>query len=135
MYSVKPGRGPSILGGVAGGFVAVFGVIWTILAISMGAPLPFALFGMVFVVMALAGAAYNFYNATAPERMSAFDITSGNEEGDPITQALGRTDQPRSADSDQPTAGPRKYPGDYCPFCGAKVGANFQYCPKCGKDI
>ena len=35
MKSIKPGRGPSMMGGVMGIVVAVFGVIWTAAAISM----------------------------------------------------------------------------------------------------
>lgn len=135
MYSVKPGRGPSLMGGIGNILVAVFGLIWTIGAISMGAPPFFALFGVVFVVAAISGAVYNFYNATTRNRMSTFDITAGNEETDPIAKALGHTERSGSTDSGQATLGPRKFPGDYCPFCGAKVSAEFDYCPKCGKDI
>jgi len=36
MKSIKPGRGPSMMGGIAGVFVAVFGVFWTIMATAMG---------------------------------------------------------------------------------------------------
>lgn len=36
MKSVKPGRGPSFLGGVVGLFMALFGVLWTVVAFSMG---------------------------------------------------------------------------------------------------
>ncbi len=135
MYSIKPGRGPSLIGGVGGLVVAVFGVVWTIGALSMGAPVFFALFGVVFVVMAIAGAVYNFSNAVNRDRMSTFDITSGNEEADPIAKALGYTDQPSRADRNEASAGPRKFPGEFCPFCGAKAGPDFDYCPKCGRDI
>ena len=37
MYSLKPGRGPSLMGAVGGIVVAIFGVIWTFAAMSMGA--------------------------------------------------------------------------------------------------
>lgn len=36
MKSVKPGRGPSFLGGVVCLFMALFGVLWTVVAFSMG---------------------------------------------------------------------------------------------------
>ncbi len=116
----------------------MFGVIWMIGAISMGAPPFFALFGLIFVLIAVAGAAFNFYNATARNRMSTFDITSGNEEPDPLAKVLGYTnesDESGSTDRGQGSVGPRKFPGDYCPFCGAKVNADHDYCPSCGKDI
>ena len=52
MYSIKPGRGPSLMGAVGGIAAAVFGVVWIGMAMSMGAPAPFALFGVVFIVVA-----------------------------------------------------------------------------------
>lgn len=134
MYSVKPGRGPSLMGGVGAIAAAAFGVIWTIGATSVGAPPFFALFGLVFILIAVAGAVFNFYNATARNRMSTFDITSGDEESDPIAEVLKRPGQPGPSDRGQP-ADSRKFPGDYCPFCGAQVSADYDYCPKCGKDI
>jgi hypothetical protein len=135
MYSVKPGRGPSLMGAVGGIAAAVFGVFWTITATSMGAPPFFALFGVVFVVVAIIGVVYNFTNAVGRDRMSTFDITSGQEESDPIANALGYN-HPEPPAEQKPTAeGPRKFPGEFCPFCGAKAGPDFNYCPKCGKDI
>jgi hypothetical protein len=135
MYSVKPGRGPSLMGGVGGIAAAVFGIIWTGAALSMGAPIFFALFGLVFVGMAIAGAIYNFYNATNRDRMSTFDVTTDAEEGDPIATALGYGKSPHLASSGETPQGVRKFPGEHCPFCGAKAGPEFNYCPKCGKDI
>jgi len=89
MYSVKPGRGPSIMGAIGGVVAAVFAVIWTVGAASKGAPGFFVLFGVVFVIMAIAGVIYNLYNATQKNRISTFDITKGSEEPDPIAQAMG----------------------------------------------
>lgn len=136
MYSVKPGRGPSAMGAIGGIFAAVFGVIWTIGAASMGAPGFFVLFGVMFVVMAIVGVAYNAYNATQKDRMSNLDITTGHEEPDPIARAMGHvshthTQRPTQTENDTP----RRFEGDFCPFCGVKVSSEFDYCPKCGKDI
>lgn len=75
------------MGGVGGIVVAIFGVIWTIGALSMGAPPFFALFGLLFVVMAIAGVVYNFYNATSRNRMSSFDVTTDGEESFNLTWA------------------------------------------------
>ena len=58
LLHMRNGEGsiPSPTGAMAGGgFAAVFGVLWTIFAISMGAPWFFAAFGVVFVVVALRG--------------------------------------------------------------------------------
>jgi hypothetical protein len=84
--------------GAVGGVVAViFGVFWTIMASSMtgNAPGPirffFPLFGVAFVVIGIAGVVYNLYNASNPNRLSEFDITSGEEEPDPLNLAVGAT--------------------------------------------
>ena len=53
MYELKEGRASSFMGGV-GGLVAVgFAVLWTGLSISMGAPIWFSLFGVLFGVLGL----------------------------------------------------------------------------------
>lgn len=135
MYSVKPGRGPSLMGGVAGIAVAVGGVIWTVFAMSIGAPPFFALFGLLFVGVAIAGVVYNLYNATSPDRMSTFDVTTDDEEGDLIARALGHGGPTPEAPQDGSREGPRKFPGEHCPYCGAKAGPDFDFCPKCGRDI
>lgn len=121
MRSIKPGRGPSLMGGVGSIAAALFGIIWVAAVSSMGAPPFFALFGVVFILLAVGGAVYNLYNAGARNRMSIVDITSGEEESDPIADAL--------------SLAPRRFPGEFCPFCGEKVNADHNYCPKCGKDI
>ena len=134
MHSIKPGRGPSLLGGL-GGIIAIgFGIFWTIAASSIGAPGFFTMFGVIFVIAAIVITVYNFYNAASRNRMSAFDITSGNEEVDPIAKSLGFEDKPPDAPEDKGNA-PRKYPGKFCPFCGEKVTEDFDFCPGCGKDI
>lgn len=46
MKSIKPGRGPSMMGAFGSAAVTVFGILWTIMAMSMGAPIFFACFGM-----------------------------------------------------------------------------------------
>jgi hypothetical protein len=97
MHSIKPGRGPSVMGAVGGVVAVVFGVFWTIMASSMteNAPGPmrffFPLFGVLFVVMGIANVVYNLYNASNPNRLSHLDITSGEEEPDPLNLAVGGT--------------------------------------------
>ena len=68
MKSVKPGRGPSFLSGVGGLFAVLFGIIWTVLALSMGAPVLFCLFGLAFVGYAAVISVYNFKNAASKNR-------------------------------------------------------------------
>ena len=127
MKSIKPGRGPSMMGGVMGIVVAVFGVIWTAAAISMGAPLPFALFGVVFIAVAVYGAVYNFKNATGENRYSLYDITEDGEEPDPFDEKFGkkRCAPTSSADSQN----------RFCPYCGCALQKDFVFCNSCGKKL
>jgi len=128
MKSIKPGRGPSMTGVVMGIFVAFFGVIWTGAAVSMGAPIFFALFGVGFVAVAISGAVYNFKNATGKKRYSLYDITTGDEEPDPLNERFGHTDA-----DDAPDTASRD--SKYCPFCGARLEARFRYCNQCGEKL
>jgi len=65
MKSVKPGRGPSMMGGVGAIGAGLFGIIWTFGAASMGAPGFFVLFGIVFIGISIFSAVYNLKNATS----------------------------------------------------------------------
>jgi len=134
MYSVKPGRGPSLMGGVGSIAVAIGGICWIGFAASIGAPFFFILFGVVFVLVAIVGAIYNFSNATSRDRMSTFDITRDDEEKDPIADALGYSSAERQTTSTR-NRKRKQFEGEFCPFCGAQVRDDFDFCPKCGKDI
>ncbi|WOO41065.1 hypothetical protein [Rubellicoccus peritrichatus] len=94
MYSIKPGRAPSALGAVMGVVVVIFGIGWTIIAVQMSHVIPvigfiLPLFGVVFVIAGIIVVIYNLRNATAKNRFSAMDITSGREELDPLNQMFG----------------------------------------------
>jgi hypothetical protein len=127
MYSVKPGRGPSLMGSIMGVFVAIFGIGWTITASAHGAPALFTLFGIMFVILAIGGVLYNMFNAASPNRMSTLDITTPGEESDPIADALvGK--RPGSADTAAGAA-------NFCPQCGRKAEGTFKFCPGCGRPL
>jgi hypothetical protein len=112
------------------GIVAtVFGIFWVAMAVSMEAPILLTGFGVVFILCAAGGAVYNFYNATARRRFSAWDVTEAGEERDPL-DASPRGGEDSAAS--RPTAGPA---GRYCPYCGTGVRAAFTYCPSCGKPL
>lgn len=128
MKSIKPGRGPSMMGGVGGIFAAIFGIIWMAAAVGMGAPPVFPLFGLVFIGMAVAGAVYNFKNATGKNRYSAFDIVDEHEEPDPLNVRFG-ADQPASHDE------PASNAFAFCPYCGMELDEDFAFCPRCGKQL
>lgn len=133
MKSIKPGRGPSMMGTVGSICAALFGVIWTLAAASMGAPFFFPLFGLIFIGLGISSAVYNFKNATGENRYSSFDIVDEHEEPDPLNQRFGSTydgyyEEPSTPATDD---------GDlsFCPYCGAKLGEDFAFCGKCGRQL
>lgn len=132
MKSIKRGRGPSFMGGVASIAMACFGVFWTITAISLGAPGMFAGFGLIFIGLAVAEAAYNFKNATGKNRYSEYDIVDENEEADPLNERFGeQRDEQAAPQPDEET----REEFAFCPYCGTKREPAHIYCGKCGKKI
>lgn len=137
MKSIKPGRGPSAMGAAGSLGVVVFGIFWTIMAFAMtrDAPFPlvgtiFPLFGIIFVAIGIFQTIYHFKNATSKERMSLFDITESNEEGDPLNRRFGQQSADENQQTDE-TTGQRAF----CPYCGERVKTEYQYCPSCGKTL
>ena len=128
MKSIKPGRGPSMMGGVSSILAGIFGVAWTVGAVSMGAGGLFAIFGLVFIAMAIVSAIYNFKNATSKNRYSAFDITDETEEPDPWNE---RFDEKKYTSQTSANSTGSKF----CPYCGTRVDGDFVYCNKCGKKL
>lgn len=126
MKSVKPGRGPSFKGGIIGIFVALFGVVWTILAVSSGAGF-MGVFGLIFVVIAVIQTVYNFKNATSENRYSEFDITDDGEEIDPWNERFGAK---KEVNREQKSQG-----SGYCPYCGARADEDYSFCRSCGKKL
>lgn len=131
MKSIKPGRGPSMMGAVGGLFAALFGVVWTVLALGMGAPPLFALFGVFFVCFALVQAVYNYKNATSKNRYSSFDITDHREEPDPLNSRFSGD----CAENCDHRAGDFGQLNAYCPWCGRKLDQDYRYCPTCGRAL
>lgn len=127
MKSIKPGRGPSMMSGVVCIFVALFGVFWTVGAVSMGAGF-MGIFGIIFIAIAIVNAIYNFKNATGKNRYSTFDITEDGEEPDPWNERFG---EKREAAYKPDINTDSKY----CPYCGTAVGKDFEFCNNCGKRL
>ncbi len=126
MKSIKPGRGPSFMGGVMSIFVGLFGIVWTIVVASMGGGV-FALFGIIFVAVAVVQAIYNFKNATGKNRYSAFDITDSSEEPDPLNERFGNPQATAQKKDDMDNK--------FCPYCGTPVAGDFEFCNNCGKKL
>ena len=131
MKSIKRGRAPSMMSGFGSLFVSVFGVFWTIAALSLGAPWIFPLFGVCFVAYGIFITVYNFKNATGKQRYSEYDIVDDHEEPDPLNQRYGSSlnDSLFQQDERNGTS------AAFCPYCGAKTNQDFDFCPKCGKKL
>lgn len=123
MKSIKPGRGPSMMGGIVGIFMVGFGILWTLIA-AQASPV-FALFGILWTGIAIAMTVYNFKNATGKNRYSQFDITDGNEEPDPLNERFGSDSVKNAEETDS----------EFCPYCGNKVEGEYEFCNKCGKKL
>ncbi len=126
MKSIKPGRGPSFMGGIMSIAVGLFGLLWTILAASSGGGF-FALFGVIFIGVAVVQAIYNFKNATGKNRYSEYDITDGNEEPDPWNENFGENNETKNIQT--------SVKGRYCPYCGAKNEDEYKFCTDCGREL
>lgn len=133
MKSIKPGRGPSMMGGIASVGMGLFGLLWIFFVLRMGGGF-FALFGLVFVLIAVAQAVYNFKNATGKNRYSAFDITDSREEPDPLNLRFGQPEAP-AGDAGGPAESPEDVQAAFCPFCGTPVEENHVFCLRCGRKL
>ena len=131
MRSIKPGRGPSMMGGFGDVCSVVFGIFWTVLAASMTRGtgiigVIFPLFGVLFIIIGICNAVYHFKNAAGKNRYSAFDITDETEEPDPLNERFGDA----STRADTPAADTQ-----FCPYCGAPVRSDYAFCRKCGREL
>lgn len=124
MKSIKPGRGPSFLGGVMSIAFGLFGLLWTVMVASGGGG-AFALFGLIFIGIAVVNAIYNFKNATGKSRYSEYDITENGEEPDPWNEKFGEKEE-----RTQPKAAAK-----YCPYCGEKAEKDYKFCSSCGREL
>ncbi|MEG1548183.1 MAG: zinc ribbon domain-containing protein [Clostridia bacterium] len=130
MKSIKPGRGPSAMGVWGAVISVIFGIFWTIMASSMGAPAIFPLFGVLFIITGIISGIYNYKNATGKNRYSTFDITDDTEESDPLEQRFGNQQNDNTCTPVSPTTDTV-----YCPYCGTKAEHGYLYCRKCGNKL
>ena len=124
MRHIKPGRGPSMMGGVicAIGSLAL-SLLGLALLFSDAGPagwIPFPLsFGAAFLSV------YYFKNGMKKNRHSDFDVTDPGEEPDPLCEIL--------------LPDYHKMKNGYCPYCGKALkvgnGAGMVYCTHCGKKL
>ena len=114
-----------MMDGIVGIAVALFGVFWTIMAIAGGAWF-MAPFGLIFTGIAVVRTIYDFKNATGKNRYSEYDITDGNEEPDPFNERYGEKEETEFSPLQK---------SRYCPYCGQRVEAEYEFCNVCGKRL
>lgn len=138
MKSIKPGRGPSGLSAMAAVGVVFFGLFWTGMAVMITSGMPggiafiFPMFGIIFVIVGIATAVYNFKNVKGKDRFSLLDIVDKSEEGDPSDRWISNEMVSGDiVDSDNMDSGQF----NFCPYCGEKLDTAYMYCPKCGKSV
>ena len=122
MKSIKPGRGNSMMGGIMGIFMVLFGIVWTVIASQ--AAWFMGLFGILWTCMAAVITVRNFKNAISKNRESMYDIVDGREEPDPFDERFGGN----KADTDGTDC-------RYCPYCGTAVESDHEYCNQCGRKL
>ena len=124
MKSIKPGRAPSLLSGVIGIIMVLFGIFWTVMASDFGGIM--MVFGILRTLIALVITIFNFKNGTAKKRYSMYDTTDDKEEADPLNERFKEKKDDVKDDGND---------SKYCPYCGAKVEKTYEYCNKCGKKL
>ena len=125
MKSIKPGRGPSLMNGVVGIFMILFGIIWIVYSVESG--IEFVLFGVVWTGIVIAQTIYSFKNATGRNRYSQYDITDESEEMDPFNERFGNPHRYNEQND--------MFESRFCPYCGAPAAMDFEYCNNCGRKL
>ena len=140
MKSIKPGRGSSMMSMIGSIAAGVFGLFWMVAALQMGAPVIFALFGLIFIAVAVSQAVFHYRNATQKDRYSLIDIVDAEEEADPLAERFAAN----YSDGDNYTAdnfSAESYrPGQqgataFCPYCGSPVAEDYVFCKSCGQRL
>lgn len=126
MKSIKPGRGPSMMGAVGSIIAVIFGIAWIGIVDSMRAPSIFIIFGILFVIMGIANVVYNLTNATSKNRFSIYDFVDSKEERDPLDKYAKKESNAQKNHNEQVF---------FCPYCGSEIKDDFEFCVKCGRKL
>ena len=82
-----------------------------------------AIFGVFFIVIAVVRMVMLWRHATGKDRKD-FSASRSEEQFDRFDRGTESQEEPRSTT-----------PSAYCPYCGAKVGADFTFCGECGRKL
>ncbi len=135
MKSFKPGRYNSAQGVVVSIFGIVFAIVWIVMAVNMGAPIIFPIFGVGFIIVLITELVKNIHNTTSENRYSEFDIVDSTEEPDPWNEKMNNDYGKEQHISNGNISNVISNKIVYCPYCGFKIANDFEYCPKCGRKL
>lgn len=132
MRSIKPGRGASLQGVIGSLFAVVFGIVWMVSSAKSGAPTPFVLLGLVFVVIAGSNVVISLMNKTGANRFSLYNnIIEGEEAPNPLEDVLSKKEKAAESKEEEKRTGETVF----CPYCGAKAEKDYAFCRSCGKKL
>ena len=63
-----------------------------------------------------------------------FDLTDSDEEADPLNEYFGKKKNRETSRNDTDYA-VQTGTGNFCPYCGVKLEADYVFCKQCGKKI
>ena len=84
MKSIKPERGPSLIGVIGSILGIIFGIFWITVVFRLSGGMSglmgliLSLISTIFIVVGITQAVYNFKNAARKNRFSEYDIVPGN---------------------------------------------------------
>lgn len=108
--NIRPGRGRSLIGGVAALLVTLVGAVMmsSFNTFQMGAGMGFiGIFRIVWIVFGLVAAGASFYNAFSDRGLPLYEVEVDN--------------------------GPRDE--EFCPQCGKPVGSDDRFCRHCAAPL
>ncbi|MHB8061465.1 MAG: hypothetical protein ACYDG2_02345 [Ruminiclostridium sp.] len=85
------------------------------------------MFGVLFIILGVLQAIYNYKNATGKDRYSFVDITDSKEESDPSDEWI-KNKVKEEVQEDKHNDIVR-----FCPYCGIQLESDYISCAKCGK--
>ena len=127
---IKPGRTVSKIGIIFGIIAIIFGIFWIALLLRLSGQdeemepgvIFLLVFGVMFVIAAIAITAFYAKSAYGKNRPSILDIEEAAGEA---------TGAAASADD---KAAPKEEI-NFCPYCGKALKKDFSYCQYCGKKM
>lgn len=134
-FSIKRGRVRSAQNAMGSAFGVVFSIIWTVVAIKIGAPWFFALFGVMFIAMSAVNAFINIKNATSQNRYSEFDVMDINSEPDPWDEKFADKPEAAAIEVINNAMETEKAETRFCPYCGTETENDFEFCRSCGRQL